>query len=128
MAGFCYFKTNKTHDTTSKQELIWQNQIVFSILKEKGFHLKFIKSLAKIPKHKEIKEKKRFIEVTDFDSVSMRNKFVKNVMNHFTINKELYYLPAEIPGTNLEQFIFTIKKMGIQLSPQHKQTRSIKLT
>ena len=76
MAGFCYFKTNKTHDTTSKQELIWQNQIVFSILKEKGFPVKFIKSLDKIPKHKEKKEKKRIIEVTDFDSVSMRNKFV----------------------------------------------------
>ena len=54
MAGLCYFKTNRTH-TTSKEELSRQNQIVTSILKEKGFPLKFIKNLAKIPKDKEIK-------------------------------------------------------------------------
>jgi len=44
----------------------------------------------------------------------MRHKFVKNVINNSTINKELYYLPAEIPGTKLEQFFFTIKKMKNQ--------------
>ena len=101
MAGLCYFKTNRTH-TTSEEELSRQNQIVTSIPKEKGFPLKFIKSLAKIPKNKEIKEKRRFTGVTVFDSVSMRHKFVKNVINHSTINKELYYLPVEIPGTKLE--------------------------
>ena len=64
MAGLCYFKTNRTH-TTSEEELSRQNQIVTSILKEKGFPLKFIKNLAKIPKkNKEIKEKKKFTGVT----------------------------------------------------------------
>ena len=115
MAGLCYFKTNRSH-TTSKEELSRQNQIVFTILKEKGFPLKFIKKLAKKPKNKEIKEKKKFTGVTIFDNVSMRHKFVKNVLNNSTLNKDQYYLPAEIPGTKLEQFIFTIKKMKEQLN------------
>ena len=76
------------------------------ILKEKGCPSKFIKNLAKVPKHKEIKEKKRFTGVTVFESVSLRHTFVKNVIKHSTINKDLYYLiPAEIPETKLEQFI-----------------------
>ena len=95
MAGLCYFKTNRTH--TKSEELSRQNQIDTSILKEKGFPSKFIKNLVKIPKDKEIKERKKFTGVTVFDSVSMRHKFVKNVINHSTINKKLYYLPAEIP-------------------------------
>ena len=114
MAGLCYFKTNKTH-TTSEEELGRQNDIVTAILKQKGFPLNFIKKLAKTPKDKEIKEKKRFTGVTVFDSISMRHKFVKNVIKNSTINKEVYYLPTEIPGTKLEQFIFTIKKMKSQL-------------
>ena len=113
MAGLCYFKTNKTH-TTSQEELSRQNEIVTAILKEKGFPRQFIKKLAKTPNNKEIKEKKKFSGVTVFDSVSLRHKFVKNVINHSTINIP-YYLPTEIPGTKLEQFIFTIKKMKTQL-------------
>ena len=52
MAGLCHFKTNRTH-TTSEEELSRQNQIITSILKEKGFPLKFIKNLVKIPKDSE---------------------------------------------------------------------------
>ena len=50
-----------------------------------------------------------------FDNVSKRHVFVKNVFKNSKLDKDIYYLPAEIPGRKLEQFIFSIKKMRNQL-------------
>ena len=65
MAGLCYFKTTKT-PTTSEEELSRQNQIITSILKEKGFPLKFIKNLAKIPKNQGNKREKEVYRSNSF--------------------------------------------------------------
>ena len=44
MAGLCYFRTNRTH-TTSKKELENQNRIVESLLRKKGFPIRFIQDI-----------------------------------------------------------------------------------
>ena len=115
MAGLHYFNTNKTH-TSSIRELSNQNQIVKTILQEKGFPENEIRKIRKVSKKRpEKQEKKKYIGTTVFDNVSKRHVFVKNVFKNSKLDKDTYYLPAEIPGRKLEQFIFSIRKMRNQL-------------
>ena len=115
MAGLCYFRTNRTQ-TSTNVELANKNSIVEMLLKEKGFPIKLIE-LCKIDSGtKKSKEKKKLMGVTTYDSVSKRPKYVKQVIGNSKLNKDLYYLPAEIPGKKLKQFIFTIKKLKSKLN------------
>ena len=41
--------------------------------------------------------------ITTYDSVSKRHKYVKQVIGNSKLDKDVYYLPAEIPGEKLEQ-------------------------
>ena len=86
------------------------------ILREKGFPEQEIRKMIKLSKRKpEHKEKRKYTGTTVFDNISKRHVFVKNVFKNSKLDKDKYYLPAEIPGRKLEQFIFTIKKMKNQL-------------
>ena len=100
MAGFGYFRTNKTH-TTSIEELANQNRVVETLLKEKGFPAQLIDLCKDNSLPKGSWEKNKFRGVTVYDSV----------------NYMLCYLPAKIPGEKLEQFIFKIK---IEFPVKHK--------
>ena len=116
MAGLCYFRTNRTH-TTSKKELENQNRIVESLLRKKGFPIRFIQDLKLTMKRTEDgKEKKKFTGTTVYDKVSQRHIFVKNVVKNSSLDKNTHYQPAEVPGKKIEQFVFTINKMKRQLN------------
>ena len=96
MTGFGYFRTNKTH-TTSIEELANQNRVVETLLKEKGFPAQLI-DLCK-------------------DNSLPQGSWEKMKFRGVTLYYLLYYLPAEIPGEKLEQFIFKIK---IEFPVKHK--------
>jgi len=100
MAGLGYFRTIKTH-TCSVIEEVQQKKKVKMILREKGFPKKFIKDLENTKSDNNKDEKtKRFIGTTVFNNVSKRHMFVRNVFKKSLINKETYYLPANVPGKN----------------------------
>ena len=110
-----YFKTIKTH-TCSREEEIQQKKIVNLILRKKGFPKNLIKELENTQSIRPKNEKtKKFLGVTVFDNVSKRHNFIKNVLKKSVIDKEKYYLPTDVPGKKLEQFIFTVKKMKHKL-------------
>ena len=115
MAGLGYFRTIRTH-TCSVIEEIQQKNIVKMILKEKGFPTNLIKKLENQQYEKTKGENpKKFLGITVFDNVSKRHNFVRNVFKHSILDKEKYYLPADVPGRKFEQYIFTIKKMKEKL-------------
>ena len=116
MAGLCYFRTNRTH-TSSKKELENQNMIVEKLLRKKGFPNRFIQNIKSKNKGKDQgKEKKKFTGITVYNNISQRHIFVKNVVKNSILDKETHYLPAEVPGKKIEQFVFTINKMKKQLN------------
>ena len=115
MAGLGYFRTVKTH-TCSNEEYINQSNIVKAILKEKGFPQELINKLEK-PERKTTDTKvKKFIGTTVFDKVSNRHIYVKQIFRKSILNKDTHYLPTDVPGKKLEQYIFTIKKMRNKLN------------
>ena len=115
MAGLGYYKTIKTH-TCTEEEKVQQLNIVRTILTEKGFPKSVITELEK---HENINEKediKRFIGTTVFDNVSKRHKIIKSIIKKSELSQEKFYLPADIPGKKLEQYIFSIRKMKEKLN------------
>ena len=114
-AGLGYFRTVKSH-TCSQEEYINQINIVKTILKEKGFPQELINKLEK-PERKTTDTKvKKFIGTTVFDKVSNRHIYVKQIFRKSILNKDTHYLPTDVPGKKLEQYIFTIKKMRNKLN------------
>ena len=91
-------------------------KIVKMILKEKGFPRNLIKKLENHQyENTKSENAKKFLGITVFDNVSKRHKFVRNVFKHSLIDKEKYYLPADVPGRKFEQYIFTLNKMKEKL-------------
>ena len=116
MARLCYFRTNRTH-TTSKKELENQNRIVESLLRKKGFPIRFIQDIKfKNKGADQGKEKKKFRGITVYNNVSQRHIFVKNVVKNSFLDKKTHYLTAEVPGKKIEQFVFTINLSLIHIS------------
>ena len=116
MAGLCYFRTNRTH-TSTKKERLNQDRIVQILLEEKGFSKTSIQEMKiKEKPDSQETERKKFTGLTVYDKVSNRHKFVKNVIKNSNLDTSKYYLPADIPGKKIEQFVFTIKKMKKQLN------------
>ena len=116
MAGLCYFRTNRTH-TSTKKELFNQDRIVQNLLEEKGFSKTLIQEMkTKENPYNQETERENFTGLTVYDKVSNRHKFVKNVIKNSNLDTSKYYLPADIPGKKIEQFVFTIKKMRKQLN------------
>ena len=112
MAGLGYFKTH----TCSREEEVQQKKIVKMILKEKGSPDKLIKDLENTKSvNTKMKKTKKFLGTTVFDNVSKRHKFVRNVFKQYIIDKEKFYLPEDVPGKKLKQYIFTINKMKDKL-------------
>ena len=59
--------------------------------------------------------KKIFLGTTVHDKVSFRHKFVKTLFVKSGLEFDKYYMPVDVPGRKLEQFIFTVKKMRYKL-------------
>ena len=115
MAGLGYFRTARTH-TCSTEEYNQQSEIIKTILREKGFHKNIIHELEHPKTQKPSNDStKRFIGTTEFDKVSNRHIYVKKILVKSLLDKNKFFLPADIPGRKLEQFIFTIKKMRQKL-------------
>jgi len=115
MAGLGYFRTVKTH-TCSNEEYINQSNKVKAILKEKGFPQELIKELENPDKKTTDTKVKRFIGTTVFDKVSNRHIYIKQIFRKSILNKDTHYLPTDVPGKKLEQYIFTINKMRNKLN------------
>ena len=113
MAGLSYFKTARTHTSTSN-ELQNQFSVIYSILRGKGFTSKQIKYMENF-KSKQDKVKKRFLSKTVFDEMSNRHKYVGRAFKACNIDQEKYFSPMEVPGRKLEQMIFTVRKMRTKL-------------
>ena len=91
-------------------------KIVRTILTEKGFPKSVITELEKHESNTEKADIKRFIGTTVFDNVSKRHKIIKSIIKKSELSQENYYLPANIPGKKLEQYIFSIRKMKEKLN------------
>ena len=112
MAGLQYFKTNKTH-TCNQYAQDRQDIITETILLTKGFPIKYIKGLKSYVSdiNPQKSGKKTFLGTTVHDKVSFRHKFVKTLFVKSGLEFDKYYMPVDVPGQKLEQFIFTVKKM-----------------
>ena len=111
MAGSTYFRTTRTH-SSSKIEQQNQFKVVTTILKLKGFSKSKIRRMS--TQHRQPRlcsHAKKFLGTTTFDKISLRHHYVKKVVKHSGIDLNSFYIPMEVPGPKLEQYIFTIKKM-----------------
>ena len=113
MAGLSYFKTARTHTSTSN-ELQNQFSVIYSILRGKGFTTKQIKYMENFKSKRNI-VKKRFLSKTVFDEISKRHEYVSRAFRSCNIDQEKYFSPMELPGRKLEQMIFTVRKMRKKL-------------
>ena len=114
MAGLGYFRTVRTHCSTQK-EIQNQFKVVYAILKCKGFNKQQIKRMEKFKTGK-IKEMKRFLSKTTYDSTSRRHEYILRTFKGCGIDPQKYYQPMEVSGKKLEQIIFTVRKMRKKLN------------
>ncbi len=91
MAGSCYFWTGHT---SSKEELLNQN-----LLAKQSFPTTFIQDIkSKQKAENQGTEKKRFTGLAEYNKLSKRHIFLKNVVKNSVLGKNKHYLPAEVPG------------------------------
>ena len=96
MACLGYFRTVRTHCSTRK-EIQNQFKVVYAILKCKGFNKQQIKRMEKFKTGK-IKESKRFLSKTTYDSVSRRHEYIIKIFKECDIDPHKYYQPMEVSG------------------------------
>ena len=111
MAGRSYFRTARSHSNTIP-ELANQNRIVYSILKLKNFSNYIIRQMkSKKRSSPGLSKTKKFLGKTVFDKVSLRHTFISRVFKNSSLDKNVFHLPMSVPGSKLEQYIFSIRKM-----------------
>ena len=111
MAGSTYFRTTRTH-SSSKIEQQNQFKVVTAILKLKGFSKSKIRRMSNQHRQPRLcSHAKKFLGTTTLNKISLRHHYVKKVVKHSGIDLNSFYIPMEVPGPKLEQYIFTIKKM-----------------
>ena len=105
MAGLTYFRAARTH-TSSKLEQQNQFRIVSAILKLKGFSKSKLKKWANnISDVARTRKLKKFLGTTVLDKVSLRHHHVKKVIKHSCIDLNSFYVPMDVPGPKLDQYI-----------------------
>ena len=115
MAGLGYFRTARML-CSSPEELRNQYRTIQHILRLKGFSKQLINEIQTTKIISDKKPLKRFISTVIFDEISQQHRFLQNLFKHSKINLDNYYLPTDVPGTKLEQHIFTVKKMRAKLN------------
>ena len=101
---------------SSPGELRNKYRTIQHILRLKGFSKQLINEIQSTKIISDKKPNKRFISTVIFDEIYQRHRFLRDLFKHSKIDLDRYYMPMDVPGTKLEQHIFTLKKRRAKLN------------